>query len=170
MKVAAAIAAFLAMAACGGSGKRASLPTAPSTGATSTSTTGTSAPSTTTTAPAAAGSGNIALVVRAPLQFSGTIPTSVVCDNERGHYAAVASSFPIGQDTVSMSVNISGYNNPQIYTTPVTVEFLAPDGTSDKVTDNIAVKVVDPQHGQFTIKGVDDLGKMVDADFNWTCS
>ena len=69
-----------------------------------------------------------------------------------------------------MSVNISGYDMPRIYSTQVTVEFLAADGTSDKVTESIAVKIVDTQHGQFTITGKDDLGKQVDADFNWTCS
>ena len=108
-------------------------------------------------------------MVRSPVQFNGTVPTSVVCDNERGHYAAEASGFMIGQDPVSMSVNISGYSTPKIYNTPVTVEFLAADGTSDQVTEDIAVKVVDPQHGQFTITGKDDLGKTVDADFNWAC-
>jgi hypothetical protein len=176
MKAVLVVAALLAVTACGSGGKQSSPTT--TTGPTSPPPTSTTplvtAPpasgATTQPEPAPAGSGSIALTVRSPLQFSGAVATSVVCATERGHYAAEASGFPVQQDTVSMSVNISGYGNPSTYSSPVTVEFLAADGTSDKVTQTIAVKIVDPQHGQFTITGTDDLGKKIDADFNWTCS
>src|SRR5947199_4465092 len=171
MKHAAATACLAVLAACGSSAGKTAAPagTTTTTATAAPTPTTTAAPTTPTTASPPPG-GSVVLNVRSPIQFAGPVTTAVVCDTERGHYAAEASGFMVGQDTVSMSVNISGYGGPRTYNTPVTVEFLAPNGTSDKVTENIAVKIVDPEHGQFTITGKDDLGKQIDADFNWSCT
>ena len=170
---AAAALGLLVLAACGGGGNDKPLTTTTTTSVVASTTTSGAPASTTTTAAAATvapGPGTITLTLRAPAAFNGTVRTSVVCTNERGHYAAEASSFPVNDLTGSMSVNIAGYGGPRRYSTEVTVEFLQPNGISDKLTAVVPIMVANPQQGSFSISGTDDRGQRVDADFGWWCS
>ncbi|MDQ1396596.1 MAG: hypothetical protein QOG64_1855 [Acidimicrobiaceae bacterium] len=173
------IVALLSLAACGGSAGPSTAPltrTGPATTAAPTTTAPAAAPTTgplspTTVAGAApAGSGAVTVSATAPVQFSGTIPTTVACANERGHYFAEASAFPVGDRTASFSANISGYGGPRIYTTEVSVEFLQANGSSDKVTASVRVNVLDDRHGSFSISGTSDAGHPVAATYDWFCS
>jgi hypothetical protein len=170
------IASFVLLTACGGSAHPSTAPTTlagPGTtaGPATTAPTATSAPAATaTTAAAAPTAGSVTVSVTAPVQFSGSIPTTVACANERGHYFAEASAFPLADRTASFSANISGYGGPKIYSTEVSVEFLQADGTSDKVTATVRVNVIDDRHGSFSVSGTSDAGHPIAATYDWFCS
>ena len=122
------------------------------------------------TAPADPGSVTVAFTQ--PISTASTVHTQVACAAEHGHFLAQAS-FPsgdTGNDFLSFSVNVPGYQGPRHYRGEVTVEILGPSGDSTKTTVSQDVAVDTATHGAFSIAATADNRRPIAGSVGWTCS